>query len=188
MAAPTREQTFHYERTTPNGFLMRVYRNMQSRVVGIQKREAKFYHGLPLLPKPVFMAWTWAQEDFWTLWHAWQASGRVRRLVPSIDRINVHKGYTLDNMQWVPGHENSRRLMRRCRAYPSTRNGKHPNAKLTVEAVRTIRATYVARGHTGQRKGVVRPGTYQAFATQYGVSISTIRHAHAGRAWRYTEE
>src|SRR5437879_4120539 len=77
--------TRKYERTNPKGFLMRVYRNMKSRVEGVQTREAHYYMGLPLLSKDEF--YTWAQSDsrFWELWHDWQACERSRSYTPSID-------------------------------------------------------------------------------------------------------
>lgn len=113
MAAPTRAQSQKYERTTQSGFLMRAYRNMLSRVLGVQKREAHYYQGLPILPKNVFYMWAFGDEAFQRLWTVWQASGRERRLAPSVDRLDVTKGYTLDNMRWITHAENSGRLTRR---------------------------------------------------------------------------
>ena len=108
MSAPTREQVQRYERMNPKGFLMRVYRNMWSRVTGVQKREARFYEGLPILPLTVFYCWALGdQSAFWLLWRIWQTSGRDRRLTPSIDRRDATKGYVLSNMQWLTQAENS---------------------------------------------------------------------------------
>lgn len=117
-------ETHKYERTNPKGFLMRVYRNMLSRVVGIQKREAHFYEGLPILPKQVFYAWSWSDAEFWRLWEQWQSTERVQTLTPSIDRKDATKGYTLDNMQWVTQSENSRSVMpsRRWHGGPTRRS------------------------------------------------------------------
>jgi hypothetical protein len=99
--------TTKYERTTPKGFLVRVYRNMLSRVRGIQRRKAHLYVGREILPKAEFYAWALAQESFWLLWHPWQAKNRPRDICPSIDRINADLGYTIDNMQWLTHGENS---------------------------------------------------------------------------------
>lgn len=106
------ERSKEYERT-PKGYLMRSYRNMQSRVLGIQKREAKFYLGLPLLPREEFYHWSLNNSPFLALHAAWLASGRDRRLSPSVDRLDVFSGYTLDNMQWITHSENSGKLTRR---------------------------------------------------------------------------
>lgn len=113
MAPPTKGQTRKYERFSRNGFLVRCYRNMLSRVVGVQKREAQYYQGLPILPKTVFYLWSLGDPVFEQLWLRWQAAGLDRKLTPSIDRIDATLGYTLDNMQWVTHSQNSGRLQRR---------------------------------------------------------------------------
>jgi hypothetical protein len=132
MPSPTRAQSQAYERLNPKGFLMRVYRNMQSRCLAVQKREARFYHGLPLLPRSHFYAWALAPESvFWRLWDFWQACGRPRRLCPSIDRIDAMRGYTLDNMQWLTQAENSGKIRPefRYRPLPQCRGENHWRAK-----------------------------------------------------------
>lgn len=101
-------ETRKYERTNPKGFIMRLYRNMWSRVTGIQHKKAHLYLGLEILPKTDFYSWALAAEsEFWAMWREWQETGS-QRLVPSIDRIDPTRGYTLDNMRWLPQHENSR--------------------------------------------------------------------------------
>ncbi len=184
MTAPTREQSQNYERRTPQGFVMRTYRNMQSRIVGIQKKKAHLYQGLALLPRPVFYAWTLADDsDFWPLWTAWHESGRSRRLSPSIDRINPDAGYTLDNMRWITHSENSRQI-RHATQYPTAQNGRNHNTKLTPEIVRHIRATYVPRVRSviGRKP---QEGTMAALARRYGVSPGVIGAIVARRSWKY---
>lgn len=93
---------------------MRAYRNMLSRVVGIQKKEAHYYEGLSILPQNVFRVWAVQDSAFQQLWAIWQKTIPLdRRLTPSIDRKDVLKGYILDNMQWVTHAVNSGRLTRR---------------------------------------------------------------------------
>ena len=98
--------TKKYERTK-KGKLMRTYRNMQSRVKGIVKKKAHLYVDLDILPKGDFYEWSLSSEDFNTLYEDWVASGYNKRLSPSIDRIDVEKGYTPDNMRWLTHSENS---------------------------------------------------------------------------------
>lgn len=100
--------TKRYEKT-PKGFLMRSYRNMQSRVQGIQKRKYHLYQGKELLPREDFYSWSLNSDEFKTLFNEWESSGYDRKLTPSVDRINPTKGYSLDNMEWVTHSENSRR-------------------------------------------------------------------------------
>jgi hypothetical protein len=107
--------TKRYEKT-PNGFLMRAYRNMRSRVEGVQWRKAHLYDGKPLLPRQEFYEWSKANANFWTLFQEWEKSGYNRRLSPSIDRIDPDKGYEIENMQWVPFYVNCVRTRRHGRS------------------------------------------------------------------------
>lgn len=100
--------THRYEKT-PKGFLMREYRNMQSRVSGIQKQKAHLYLGLTLLNRYLFYEWANNQLQFHTLFDMWTESGYDRKLTPTVDRIDSSKGYELSNMEWVTHSENSRR-------------------------------------------------------------------------------
>lgn len=100
--------TKKYERTL-NGFLVRKYRNMQSRVLGIQKLKSHLYKGKFLLPREDFYRWATQSDKFHKLWVIWVNSGHDRKLCPSVDRVDSSKGYILENMEWVTHSENSRR-------------------------------------------------------------------------------
>ena len=100
--------THRYEKT-PKGFLMREYRNMQSRVTGIQKKKAHLYLGKELLPRDEFYKWAMFHIDFVLLYTEWTRSNYDRKLTPTVDRINSAEGYVLSNMEWVTHSENSRR-------------------------------------------------------------------------------
>ena len=100
--------TLRYEKT-PNGFLMRLYRNMQSRVTGVQSKKAHLYLGKYLLPRDQFYKWAKSSEDFKEMFKIWVASGYDRKLTPTVDRIDSSIGYKLDNMQWLTHSENSRK-------------------------------------------------------------------------------
>lgn len=93
-----------YEKT-PKGYLMRSYRNMQSRVEGIQKKGSWF--GKELLPREDFYEWALNDPTFKLLFSLYEQSGYDRKLAPSPDRIDSSKGYTLDNMRWVTHSVNS---------------------------------------------------------------------------------
>jgi hypothetical protein len=99
--------THKYEKTQ-NGFLMRVYRNMKSRVTGIQKLKAHLYVGLPIISKEEFYAWSKINLQFLSLFKQWEASGYSRLLTPSIDRIDSSKGYEIENMRGLTHSENSK--------------------------------------------------------------------------------
>jgi hypothetical protein len=82
---------------------------MKSRVLGIQMRKAHLYVGLDLMPKSTFYSWALGCAEFHKLYAAWESSGFLRDLCPSVDRIDSSLGYTLDNVQWLTHSENSRK-------------------------------------------------------------------------------
>jgi len=97
-----------YEKTK-KGFLMRKYRNMQSRVLGIQKLKAHLYLGKSLLDRQIFYDWALSSKEFHSLFKIWEEANYDRKLCPSVERINSSLGYTLSNMEWITHSENSRR-------------------------------------------------------------------------------
>lgn len=105
----TGNAVYHRYEKTVNGFLMRLYRNMKSRVTGVQKTKYHLYHDLYLLPKEEFYKWAKENKKFQELWISWKLENHKRLITPSVDRVDSSKGYTLDNMEWVTFQENSRR-------------------------------------------------------------------------------
>lgn len=98
--------TKEYEKTI-SGYLMRTYRNMLSRVSGVQKAKAHLYSGLDILTKQEFLSWS-LTTNFEDLLSEYKGSGYDMKLAPSIDRKNSDLGYTLENIRWVTHSENSR--------------------------------------------------------------------------------
>lgn len=97
-----------YEKTL-NGYLVRVYRNMKSRVTGIQAKKAHLYNGKSILPKETFYQFSLNDNNYLTLHKAWADSGYTNKLAPSIDRRDSSIGYDLDNIRWITHSENSKR-------------------------------------------------------------------------------
>ena len=81
-----------YEKTKA-GFLMRLYRNMTSRVTGIQKGKHYLYKGKGLLEKEKFYDWANEQKEFHTIFKKWEESNYDRKLTPSVDRIELREEY-----------------------------------------------------------------------------------------------
>ena len=100
--------TRRYEKTK-KGFLMRLYRNMQSRITGVQSLKAHLYVGKSLLPRSEFYEWAIDSPEFHELFDEWTNNNYDRKLTPSVDRVNSSIGYELNNMEWVTHSENSRR-------------------------------------------------------------------------------
>jgi hypothetical protein len=100
-------ETRRYEKTL-NGFLMRTYRNMLSRVTGIQKNKAHLYKGLPILSRKEFYAISRSDPDFLRLFIDWREARHDKKLTPSINRIDSALGYLNYNIEWLTLSENSR--------------------------------------------------------------------------------
>lgn len=99
--------TKRYEKTK-NGFLMRCYRNMKSRVSGVQTTKYHLYKNKYLLPRESFYEWAKSSDDFHRLFDRWKAAGYNRKLTPSVNRIDPSLGYEVGNMEWITHSENSR--------------------------------------------------------------------------------
>lgn len=93
---------------TKEGMIKRAYQHMKRRVEG-RHTTAVSSVGKELLDFDVFYEWSLNNFDYHFIWTAWTDSDRVRRLTPSIDRVDKNKGYTLDNIEWVTVAENTRR-------------------------------------------------------------------------------
>lgn len=104
--------TTHKYEKTKNGFLMRTYRNMKSRTLGIQKKKAHLYKGLPLLSKETFYEWSLNYSAFSVLFCAWENSCYDRKLTPSINRIDASLGYVEGNIEWITHSQNSKQTRR----------------------------------------------------------------------------
>lgn len=100
--------TNKYEKTI-KGFLMRKYRNMLSRVSGVQSEKAHLYKGKSILNKDDFYSWAKSSFTFIELWNKYVDSCYDRKLCPTVDRIDSSLGYDIENMEWVTHSENSRR-------------------------------------------------------------------------------
>ena len=99
--------TKKYEKTF-NGFIMRMYRNMKSRISGVQQKKCHLYEGKFLLAKEKFYSICSSDPRFLCLFHTWKNSDYDRKLTPSVNRINSKIGYTESNIEFVTHSENSR--------------------------------------------------------------------------------
>lgn len=115
--------TKRYEKTK-KGFLVRLYRNMESRVTGVQKLKAHLYLGKPLLDRDEFYDWALSNISFHNLFADWEKANYERRLAPSVDRVDSSKGYEISNMEWVTFTENCKRgVASKNRMRSTTTNG-----------------------------------------------------------------
>jgi len=104
-------ETKRYEKTH-NGYLMRKYRNMQSRVTGVQWKKAHLYLDLEILPREEFYKWALNSAEFFQLFDEYKKADFDRKLAPTVDRIDPKVGYVISNMRWLTHSENSRQTTR----------------------------------------------------------------------------
>ncbi len=97
-----------YARTF-KGRIMVLYNHMSRRVRGIDKSPRMIrYIGLPILPKRRFYAIALQSAEYKRLFLTWKRAGYPQRLVPSVDRIEPHKGYAENNIRFLTHGENGR--------------------------------------------------------------------------------
>lgn len=96
-----------YEKTL-RGYLVRAYRNMLSRVMGIQKAKEHLYKGKDILNREDFYQWSIDNDCYINLHTYWVLSKYIHKLAPSVDRIDSTMGYTKGNIRWITQSENSR--------------------------------------------------------------------------------
>jgi len=63
-------------------------------------------YGMPVYTNKELREWLFNQEKFHELYDLWVASGYSKNAVPSCDRIDDYKGYSLDNIRITTWHEN----------------------------------------------------------------------------------
>jgi len=95
-----------YEKTK-SGFIMRMYRNMKTRINGSNPAKKHLYDGKYLLPKEDFYTWINTNTNFDELFEVYESSKYDRRLAPSVDRIDSSDGYRIGNMRLVTSSVNS---------------------------------------------------------------------------------
>ncbi len=99
--------TKKYEKTR-KGFLMRLYRNMMSRISGVQKEKYHLYRDKSILPREEFYFWALNHDEFHRLYSLWEENSYSRKSTPSINRVDPTKGYIIGNMEWLTHSDNSR--------------------------------------------------------------------------------
>lgn len=82
---------------------------LASKWQGMKERceTSKYYLGFSYPDKHEFIAWSLEQGKFHKHYKEWVKSGYNMQYSPSIDRIDVNRGYEFDNMQFIPFRVNS---------------------------------------------------------------------------------
>lgn len=93
---------------TKEGLLSRIYSQQK-------KTSKKRGHNLPSYSRKELTNWVFSQKIFDSIYKNWKDSGYCVDLVPSLDRINSYKSYTLDNIQIVTWEQNRKNYYSDCK-------------------------------------------------------------------------
>lgn len=93
---------------TKEGLLCRIY--SQQKTTSKQRG-----YPLPTYSKKELFDWVFSQEIFDSIYNKWKDSGYCVDLVPSLDRIDSYKSYTLDNIQIVTWEQNRKNYYSDCK-------------------------------------------------------------------------
>ena len=88
--------TKKYEKTK-NGFLMRLYRNMQSRIEGVQKEKFYLYEGKCLISRNDFYEWAKNNEQFHLLFENYELNNYAKqpRMVRLQNAVHLEFGVNI---------------------------------------------------------------------------------------------
>lgn len=111
----------------------------------------KYYKGLSIMTKEDMLKYN-TNKEFVNLYNNWITSKKNRKLVPTLDRIDSSKGYTVDNVKWKTLSENSKNVRFKLRT---------PDKQLPV-GVRKSRAKHVLKYEARARNNYqyIHLGTY----------------------------
>jgi len=96
---------FKWRRRSKEGLITRIYGNQRLR--SRQRNDPYPDYKLAELRE-----WFYSQQNFDKLYLDWVCSGWIKNLVPSADRLDDYKPYTLDNLRLVTWVENNARSHR----------------------------------------------------------------------------
>lgn len=129
--------------------------------------------------------WANKQPQLTPLWEAYQASGHLRDLAPSIDRVNSNLPYTLDNLELVTWEVNNRRGTRDTKA--GTKITQH-KAVAAYNKDGSLHKTYVSL-HEAARDTQSHPTTIQRIADAVVIKKSdgrtTVLKTSRGFKWKW---
>jgi len=92
-------------------------RGLVTVLYGSQRFNSKMRnHPPPSHSKSEFAEWLYSKTLFHELYDTWKASGYIKKLKPSCDRIDDYIGYSLSNMQIMTWEDNHKKYMKDAKA------------------------------------------------------------------------
>lgn len=143
---------------SPRQYLAQKYCYMRDRVTDPgRSTDGRHYFGLALCSREEFISFGMKSKKFLALFKRYKKSKGKRYLAPSVDRINILHGYTINNIQFLSLSDNVLKARRdRWVALKNVKTGRLHRFTTTVEASRFL-------GHRARIK-VSRP-TFRSLKT-----------------------
>jgi hypothetical protein len=91
----------------PDFYLRTRYTEIKQRCTNPNNTAAEHYNGLDFCTKEEFLDKFSEDSTFLRLYRRWQDSGFLATLCPSIDRKDVTKGYSIDNIEFITHSNNA---------------------------------------------------------------------------------
>lgn len=136
----------------------------------------------PNYTKEQFHDWCMNQKVFHTLYDAWVASGYVKYLKPSGNRLDDYKPYTLDNLELVTFYDNERK------GHDDRINGKNNKASSAVsqydKAGKHIKDYHSIR--EAMRQTGINVGTIHQLVEYNAGRGNAPRYTAGGFIWKYS--
>jgi len=107
---------------TKNGLVAKMYSNQ------VYRSKIKGYNSITYTMQEL-RSWIFEQETFNELFSVWVIKNYKKELIPSIDRINDYKGYSLDNIQLMTWGENNNK------GHSDRKNGINNKLSKTIIAI-----------------------------------------------------
>ena len=119
---------------------------------GQLSRSKKRGHNLPEYSRKDFMSFMLGNENFVKLYNDWKRSGYESDLVPSIDRLDESKGYSLDNIRIVTWQDN------RKNSFTEAKNGSYVRSVVRYTLEGFWAGTYNSLKDANRQTGVSERG------------------------------
>lgn len=92
---------------TKEQYISRKYNYMRDRVTDPKRSEGgRHYYNLPICSRQEFFQFANSNPKFSRLFKTYKRSRGNRAKAPSVDRIDIYKGYTLNNIQFLTLSDN----------------------------------------------------------------------------------
>jgi len=149
-----------------------------SKVYSQQKEASKSRkHPLPTYTKKELVEWLLNQQLFHYIYNRWVASGCEKMMVPSVDRLDDYKGYSLNNIRITTWSEN---MKKGHRDRKNGNNRKHLKSVLQYDLNNKFIKEHYSMSEASRKTGV----------SLSSISESCRGNPHIGRKfnWEYNYE